>query len=108
MNKLYPKMYYKNIQSINIEDLIKSDIKGLILDVDNTLIDLNRNMPDGVKQWVEIAKQHGIKMCILSNSNKEEKIRKVAIDLDIPYLFFAKKPLKSGFIRAMEVIRIRK
>lgn len=108
MSKLYPKMYYKNIQSINIEDLISADIKGLILDVDNTLIDLNQNMPDGVSRWVQEAKKHGIKMCILSNSNKEEKVRKVAIDLDVPYIFFAKKPLKSGFLRAKEVIRIRR
>ena len=106
MSKLYPKMYYKNIQSINIEDLISSDIKGLILDVDNTLIDLNQNMPDGVNAWIQTAKNHGIKMCILSNSNKEEKVRKVAIDLDVPYIFFAKKPLKSGFLRAKEVLSL--
>lgn len=104
MKKIYPRMYYKNIQSINIEDLISADIKGLILDVDNTLIDLNKNMPDGVNSWIQEAKKQGIKMCILSNSNKEEKVRKVAIDLDIPYIFFAKKPLKSGFLKAKEVL----
>ena len=42
---LYPKYYYKNIQSINLEKLYEDKIKGIILDVDNTLIDYQLNMP---------------------------------------------------------------
>ena len=35
---LYPKAYFKNIREIDIEFLKKNKIKGIILDVDNTLI----------------------------------------------------------------------
>lgn len=106
MQLLYPKLYYKNIQSIDIQKLLDLNIKGLVLDVDNTLIDLDRNMPKGVKTWVENAKKNNIKMCILSNSNKKDKIEKVASILDVPYVYFAKKPLKSGFLKAKKILNL--
>ena len=41
MNKaiLYPKAYFNSVIDITIEFLEQNKIKGLILDVDNTLID---------------------------------------------------------------------
>jgi len=106
--KLFPNMYYKNIQSIPIDVLLKNNIQGIILDVDNTLIDLNKNMPKGVQEWVQEAKKNNIKPCILSNSNKKEKIETVAKKLDIPFIFFAKKPLGSGFKKAKELLKLDK
>ena len=49
MNKniLYPNAYFKNVLEITIDFLNENKIKGLILDVDNTLIDYNRNMLNG-------------------------------------------------------------
>lgn len=101
----YPNLYIKNVQKITIEYLKKNDIKALLLDVDNTLIDFYRNMPEGTKQWCENLKKQGIKFCILSNSNHEEKIKKIAKELEIHYIFFAMKPLKKGFKKALEYIK---
>ena len=42
---LYPKLYLNNVKEISIELLKQYNLKGLILDVDNTLIDYNKNMP---------------------------------------------------------------
>lgn len=42
--KLYPKYYCKNVTEISIEFLKENNIKGIILDVDNTLIDKKKNM----------------------------------------------------------------
>lgn len=97
---LYPKIYLQNVQEITYEMLEKSGILGLILDVDNTLIDYYKNMPDGIIEWCTNLKQKGIKFCIASNSNKKEKVEMVAKKLDIPYVYFAKKPLKRGLITA--------
>ena len=103
---LYPNEYINSVKDITQELLQKNNIQGLILDVDNTLIDYERRIPEGIPQWVTKMKENGIKFCILSNSNKEEKIKKVASTLEIPYLFFAKKPLKSGFKKAMKVLQL--
>lgn len=101
---IYPREYLNSVKEISIDLLEKNNIKGLILDVDNTLIDFNKKMPDGIEQWVQNLKKVGIKFCILSNSNKVDKVKKVADKLDVPFLYFAKKPFKSGFERAKNVL----
>ncbi len=103
---IYPKEYLNSVKDIEIELLKKHHIKGLILDVDNTLIDFDRKMLDGVETWVQNLKRSGIKFCILSNSNKVNKVKSVAEKLDIPFLYFAKKPFKKGFRKAKELLKL--
>lgn len=103
---LYPKIYLKKVQEITYQMLQENGILGVILDVDNTLIDYYKNMPEGVQQWCENLKKQGIKFCIASNSNKKEKVKMVANKLDIPYIYFAKKPLKQGLRKACTIMQI--
>ena len=63
----YPKMYLEHILEIKYEMLEANGIKGIILDMDNTLIDFHVNILNGVQQWVEDLKGKGIKLIILSN-----------------------------------------
>lgn len=101
---LYPKLYLNNVKEITIELLEKNKIKGLILDVDNTLIDYDKNLIEGVKQWCDNLKQSGIKICILSNTNKVKKVEKVAKILDLEYIYFAHKPNRKGFYKAQKLL----
>ncbi len=103
---LYPNMYLNNATEIRVDFLNKNNIKGVLLDVDNTLIDFNLKILNGAKEWCNMLKENNIKVCILSNTNKIEKVKKVAKELDIPYINFAKKPFKSGFIKAMNLLEI--
>lgn len=103
---LYPKLYLNNVSAISVDVLNKNNIKGVILDVDNTLIDYDRNISEDTILWCENLKKEGIKFCILSNSNKKDKVSLVAKKLDIPYLYFAKKPLKMGFKKAKKILRL--
>ena len=100
--KLYPNFYFNNILEITIPFLHENAIQGLILDMDNTLIDFDRKLLEGTEQWVAELKENGIQLCIVSNSNHKEKVKTVAKRLQIPYFYFAKKPLKSGFKKAKE------
>ena len=94
---IYPKTYFNSIKDIDLKFLKKNDLKGLLLDVDNTLIDYNKNILEGAEIWAKELKENGIKLCILSNSNKINKVEMVAKKLNIPFIFFAKNPLKYGF-----------
>ncbi len=94
---LYPKAYFKNVREITIEFLQKNNIKALILDVDNTLIDYDRNLSEDTIIWAKNLKNKNIKLYILSNTNQKEKVRNVAKKLEIEYEYFAKKPFKTGF-----------
>ncbi len=103
---IYPDLYLDSVKNISSELLKKNNIKGLILDVDNTLIDYYKNLLDGAEKWCKDIKDDGIKCMIVSNSHKKEKVETVAKKLEIPYILFAKKPFKSGFIRASEQMKL--
>lgn len=94
---LYPNAYFKNVREISIDFLKKNNINALILDVDNTLIDFDKNLSEETIKWAENLKENNIKLYILSNSNKKEKVKTVAEKLKIDYIYFGKKPLKTGF-----------
>lgn len=104
---IYPNLYLDSVKNINPTLLKKNNISGLILDVDNTLIDYYKNMIEGLDKWCEEMKEEGIKCIILSNSNKKEKVETVAKKLDIDYIMFAKKPMKSGFKKALEKLKLK-
>lgn len=104
---LYPDTYVTNVKKITIELLNKNNIKGLLLDVDNTLIDFELKMLEGAKDWINTLKENNFKLCILSNTNKIEKVKMVAKELDIPYINFAKKPLKKGFKKGAELLELQ-
>lgn len=104
---LYPNVYLKNVKEITLELLKQNNIKGIILDVDNTLIDYYKNMPEGILEWCKNMQNKGIKFCIASNSNKKEKVKNVAEKLDIPFIFFAKKPLKIGLNKAKDILKLK-
>ena len=103
---LYPDIYLKNVKEITIELLNKNSIKGLLLDVDNTLIDFDLQVLEGAKEWCENLKQNGIRILILSNTNKIEKVKMVARKLNLSYINFAKKPFKSGFKKAVKLLEL--
>ena len=101
---LYPKIYLESVKDISTEFLNENNIKALILDVDNTILDFNKNIPQGVEEWCEKLKAQGIKFCILSNSDKKEKVKMVAEKLQLPYFYFATKPFKRGFNKAIKLL----
>ena len=104
---IYPDFYLESVLEITPDFCKKNNIKGLVLDIDNTLIDIDRKMLDGAIDWHKSIVESNIKTIILSNTNKIDKVSKVANDLGIEYISFAKKPAKGGFIKAKEKLRTR-
>lgn len=103
---VYPNGYFKNVTKITYEYLERNNIKALILDVDNTLIDYDKNLSKDIIKWAEELKSKGIKMYILSNSNKKDKVKEVAKKLDLDYIYFGMKPLKIGFKKAQKKLNL--
>ena len=102
MLSVYPKAYFDKIEKITIEFIQKNHLKALILDMDNTLINHKKEMPENIEKWAKDLKGQGTKLYILSNTNKKTKVKTIAEKLDIPYRSFAKKPLKSGFLKVQK------
>ena len=74
---IYPDLYLDSVKNINPELLRKNNIKGLIIDVDNTLIDYDRNLIEGAESWSKNLKDEGIRCIILSN---------IKMDLNLSFL----------------------
>ena len=102
---LYPDAHLNNVREITTNFLQDNKINALILDVDNTLIDYDKNLPEETIKWAKELKNNNIKLYILSNTNKKEKVKTVAEKLGIEYMYFAKKPLKSGFKKVQEKLK---
>ena len=102
---LYPDAHFNNVREITINFLQKNKINALILDVDNTLIDYDKNLPKETIEWAKELKNNNIKLYILSNTNKKEKVKTVANKLGIEYMYFAKKPLKTCFKKVQEKLQ---
>ena len=105
---VYPKLYLEKATDITEEMLLENNIKGIILDVDNTLIYYNKDLlAEMLDVWCKNLQQKGIKFCIVSNSNKKEKVKMVADKLDIPYISFGMKPLKRGLNKAKKILGLK-
>ena len=102
----YPNAYFEGVKDISINFLRKYNIRALILDVDNTLIDYYKNLSDEIIKWVNDVKKQDIKIYILSNTNKKQKVIDVAEKLDVPFEMFAKKPSKKGFLKIKKILEI--
>ena len=104
---LKPKVYVDSICNINLKKLKKvKNIKGIIVDLDNTLIAWGREEIDSkINDWIKEAKRLRLKLCIVSNTNSE-RVSKYSETFKIPYSSnsFYLKPFNTPFIRAIEIL----
>ncbi len=101
---LKPKAIFDKVTDIKISFLKENNIKAVILDVDNTLIDLDRRPLENSEKWVDELKKANIKICIASNSCKKGKVSNVAKQLDVPFIYFSTKPFKRGLKKAQKLL----
>lgn len=102
---LKPKAQFDKVTDITAKFLKKNNINAVILDVDNTLIDLDRKPLKDIEKWADSLKDEKIKICIASNSIKKQKVTKVAEKLDVPFIYFSTKPLKRGLKKAKKILK---
>ena len=106
LKKFYPKHKVDKVQDIELSMLKDKGIKGLILDIDNTLVPEHVAEPDqNVLEWIERVKEAGFKVCIVSNAS-EKRVIKFNEKLKIHAIHKASKPSRKAFIKAVELMKI--
>lgn len=101
-----PDFAFFRITDIEIQFLEKNGLKGLILDVDNTLTTHDNPVPaEGVAEWIENMKHNDIKLIIVSN-NHPPRVKPFADLLGIDFVCEGKKPLSKGFRQATEKLKL--
>ncbi|WP_141431437.1 YqeG family HAD IIIA-type phosphatase [Bacillus sp. 03113] len=103
-----PDQHVKSILEITPDFLKAKGVKGIITDLDNTLVEWDRPYatPTIIK-WFEEMKKNNIKVTIVSNNN-ESRVKAFSEPLNIPFLFQARKPMRRAFKRALLVMNIKK
>jgi uncharacterized protein len=97
LKKFLPNEHVKSVFDINPEVLKSKGIKGIITDLDNTLVawDVKDATPE-VIEWFKQMKENDIKVTIISN-NKQERVKVFSEPLETPFVFSARKPLSKAF-----------
>ncbi|WP_090871626.1 YqeG family HAD IIIA-type phosphatase [Oceanobacillus limi] len=97
LKRFLPNEHVKSIFDIRPKSLKEKGIKGVITDLDNTLVawDVREATPE-VKNWFKEMQDEGIKVTIISN-NKEDRVKFFSEPLNTPYVFSARKPLRRAF-----------
>lgn len=103
-----PDEFVKNIFHITPEKLKERNVKGIITDLDNTLVEWDRpSATPRLIEWFEEMKEHGIKVTIVSNNN-ERRVKLFSEPLGIPFIYKARKPMGRAFKRAVSSMDLKK
>lgn len=94
------------IHAITPQLMEKHGLRGLILDVDNTLIgDDEADVSEEIRVWVNVMRQkHPI--WLASNNFSDRRIRKVAESLNLPYRSRAGKPSRRVVRQVLEAMQL--
>ena len=96
-----PEYYFKKFNEASAEFLLSIGVKGIVLDVDNTLEPYENPLPgEHVVAWLDSLKEKGISAAIVSN-NGGERINLFNSALGLPVYYKAKKPFKCNVLKAM-------
>jgi len=107
IEKFFPDLMVDKVQDINMEALKRSNIKGLIFDIDNTLVPSHVEEADeNVVKWIEKLKSEGFKTCIVSN-NTEKRVIKFNERLKIFAVHKALKPGHKGLLKAARLMNVK-
>lgn len=102
---LRPKRIYKTIFDIPLEELYNCGLRGIIIDLDNTLTELNN--PDLSKEtvaWLKHALNIGFQLCFVSNNSKR-RVQEMAGKVNVPFVARARKPRRRSFRNALKIMQ---
>lgn len=108
LRKFLPNEHVKSIFEIKPEVLKERGIKGVITDLDNTLVawDMKEATPE-VYEWFQRMKKADIKVMIISNNN-QERVEVFSEPLGAPFVYRARKPLPLAFMQAARNMELSK
>lgn len=106
-NKYFPTKYVDNILDITSGELIENGIKGVILDLDNTIIDKKGIEVPDFEKWKDKILKNGIKIVIVTNNFLKKRIEKVTNKYNLEYILFARKPNIKALVKAKEMMEIK-
>ncbi len=86
------------------ELLQRHQIKGMVLDVDETLVPITeKSVSEDLKDWIDTFKPD-LSLWLVSNNISQTRIGSIAETLNLPYIIGAGKPSRRKLKRAVEAM----
>lgn len=98
---LYPDEEYISSYEIDYESYYKKGYRGILFDVDNTLVEHDQPVTLEAIALFERLHEIGFEVCIISN-NKEPRVKPLADTLEAKYVYKADKPSAKGYLQGMQ------
>lgn len=103
----YPYEYIDNVFSIDYNELYNKGYRGIIFDIDNTLVHHGDDSTKEIDELFMIIQDIGFKTLLLSNNN-EERVKRFLKNIDSLYICDAEKPKIDNYLKAVEMMNITK
>ena len=100
-NKFFPDKYMASTYVISFEKLYKEGYRGVIFDIDNTLVPHGAPADERAKKLFARLEKIGFQSCLLSN-NQEPRVKMFNQDIQTNYIYNAHKPSTKNYVKAME------
>lgn len=97
----YPDEYLDSAYEIDYEAFYRNGIRGVIFDIDNTLVPHDAPADERAAELFDRLHQMGCQTMLLSN-NREPRVKSFAGKVRTGYLYKAGKPKRAGYLLAME------
>ncbi|GCA68312.1 hypothetical protein KGMB01110_27480 [Mediterraneibacter butyricigenes] len=99
----YPDAYLASAYVVPYEALYEKGYRGLIYDIDNTLVPHGAPADKRAIQLFEHLKEIGFHTCLISN-NKEPRVKMFNEPIGTDYVYDAHKPSTKNYKKAMEIM----
>ena len=107
LKMLYPYEYAENVFAIDYNKLYKKGYRGIIFDIDNTLVHHGEDSTPEIDELFQSIYNIGLKTILLSD-NSEERVKRFLRNIDSLYICDAKKPSVTNCLKAVEMMNIKK
>jgi len=102
----YPDECADSAYAVNYDALYKQGYRGLLFDIDNTLVEHGADADSRAINLMAELKRTGFKICLISN-NGEERVKRFNKEIQVDYIYKANKPSVKSYINAMKLMKTK-
>ena len=94
---------FERFEDVTPQILQTAKIKLLLCDLDNTLrLHSEKEPADELADWIKDCREAGVQIVIISNNGRKKMMQKFCKPIDVPCVWWAKKPLSTKLTQTMQ------
>ena len=105
--RFFPDAYMESTYAIDFEKLYQEGIRGVIFDIDNTLVPHGAPADERAVKLFERLRAIGLDYCLISN-NQLPRVKPFADAVQAKFVEDAHKPSVKNYLRACEMMGLKK